>query len=30
MSEEKSFEFESAMEELEKVVTQLEEDNASL
>ena len=30
MSKEKSFKFESAMEELEKIVTQLEGDNASL
>ena len=30
MSKEKSFKFESAIEELEKIVTQLEGDNASL
>ena len=30
MSKEKSFKFESAMEELEKIVSQLEGDNASL
>ena len=30
MSKEKSFKFESAMEELEKIVTQLEGDNESL
>ena len=30
MSKEKSFKFESAMEELEKIVTQLEGDNTSL
>ena len=30
MSKEKSFKFESAMEELEKIVSQLEGDNACL
>ena len=30
MTKEKSFNFESAMEELEKIVTQLEEENSSL
>ena len=30
MSKEKSFKFESSMEELEKIVTQLEGDNTSL
>ncbi|MEC7821291.1 MAG: exodeoxyribonuclease VII small subunit [Candidatus Neomarinimicrobiota bacterium] len=30
MSKEKSFKFESAMEELEKIVSKLEGDNASL